>query len=449
MTAAATSMLLPPGPSAGPLAQTVALHRDPLGTLRRAQARHGDVFTIRLLTARPIVVVAAPEEIGPLLNADPGAARAGDARRQIVPFASPRSVFGGDGERHRAARGAVAGLFAPDEVDRRRAAIEAIGAEHAARWPRGRPFRLLPRMRTLVDDVFVRLVLGVSDDARARAITAALRRMLWTPGNPPVSLPGEGDGLLGVVATAAFERRQAPLARLLAAEIDERRRGPGGGAGTRTGTGAAHTGGDVIAAMARAEPDAPTDAMVEEVIALLLAAQEPPAAALTWLLDRITRAPDLAERFREPLAAGGERDPMRDAVVRESLRLRPAAIAALRRLTEPRHVAGHRLPAGVATMMPTPLLHRDARAFPEPDAFRPERWASGEAGHAAFMPFGGGSRRCLGEVLASAYIDCLIPAILGVVRLRPLWPEPERMVLRGTILVPHRSTPVVAGPARG
>ncbi|MEA2287775.1 MAG: cytochrome family [Solirubrobacteraceae bacterium] len=420
MTAAATSMLLPPGPSAGPLAQTVALHRDPLGTLRRAQTRHGDVFTIRLLTARPIVVVAAPEEIGPLLNADPGAAR-----------------------------GAVAGLFAPDEVDRRRAAIEAIGAEHAARWPRGRPFRLLPRMRTLVDDVFVRLVLGVSDDARARAITAALRRMLWTPGNPPVSLPGEGDGLLGVVATAAFERRQAPLARLLAAEIDERRRGPGGGAGTRTGTGAAHTGGDVIAAMARAEPDAPTDAMVEEVIALLLAAQEPPAAALTWLLDRITRAPDLAERFREPLAAGGERDPMRDAVVRESLRLRPAAIAALRRLTEPRHVAGHRLPAGVATMMPTPLLHRDARAFPEPDAFRPERWASGEAGHAAFMPFGGGSRRCLGEVLASAYIDCLIPAILGVVRLRPLWPEPERMVLRGTILVPHRSTPVVAGPARG
>jgi cytochrome P450 len=431
MTGRATGDGLPDGPSAGPLAQTVALHRDPLGTLRRARARHGDVFTIRLLTARPVVVVAAPEEIGPLLHADPGAARAGEARRQIVPFASPRSVFGGDGERQRAARRAVAGIFAPDAVDRRRAALAAIGAEHAERWPRGRPFGLLQRMRTLVDDVFVRLMLGVGDHTRARAITAALRRMLWTPGNPPLSLPGEGDGLLGVVATAAFERRRGPLARLLREEVEGRRRG---GA----------PGDDVIAALLRAEPEAPAEAIADEVITLLLAAQEPPAAALTWLLDRIARSPGLGERFAAPPAAGVDGEPMRDAVVRETLRLRPAAIAALRRLTEPREVVGRRLPSGVVTMLPAPLVHRDPRAFREPDAFRPERWLSGETAGAPFMPFGGGSRRCLGEYLAGAYIDSLVPAILGVLRLQPVSPAPERMVLRGTILVPHRSTPVVA-----
>jgi cytochrome P450 len=92
--------------------------------------------------------------------------------------------------------------------------------------------------------------------------------------------------------------------------------------------------------------------------------------------------------------------------------------------------------------VPIPLLHRDPRAFAQPDAFRPERWRDSAAA-GAFLPFGDGARRCLGEHLAGAYFDAIVPAILRRVRLRALWPRPERMVVRGTILVPHRSTPVV------
>jgi cytochrome P450 family 135 len=428
--------LLPSGPSSGPLTQTVALHRDPAAMLRRARARHGDVFTIRLLTARPIVVVAAPDAVGPLAHADPGAARAGDARRQIVPFASTRSVFGADGHRHRAARAAIAGQFAPGAVAARRDAIAAIAAEHARMWPRRRPVRLLLRMRNLVDDVFVRMMLGVTDPPRAAQIVAALRWMLWTPGNPPVSLPGPEDGVVGPAAAAVYRARKAPLRRLLAEEIDARRR-------------SATAEPDVLGAMARAEPDTPAAVLADDVIALLLAAQEPPSAGLTWLLDRLARAPELAEAFMDPRPSGdAARTPLQDAIVRETFRVRPPAIAMLRRLAEPRDVAGHRLPAGVVTMMPTPLLHRDPRAFPDPDAFRPERWTTGEAAEAAYLPFGSGSRRCLGETLAAAYVDCITPAVLGTVRLRPLLPAPERMVLRGTILVPHRSTPVLVQPRR-
>jgi cytochrome P450 len=90
-------------------------------------------------------------------------------------------------------------------------------------------------------------------------------------------------------------------------------------------------------------------------------------------------------------------------------------------------------------MAPIPLLQRDPRAYPEPDAFRPERWRSGAPPDGAYLPFGHGPRRCLGEHLARAYFDAIVPAILGTVRLRALWPRPERMVVRGTILVPHRS----------
>ena len=401
---------LPPGPDAGVLVQTVGLHRNPLGTLRRAQARFGDVFTLRLATARPIVVVAAPDAVGELVTSDPGWAHAGEARRRILPIASPRSAFGGDGETHRAARGRIAGALAPEALERHRASMVRLAEKHAEGWPRSRPVRMLPRVRSLVDDVFVRLVLGLRDDARAHAAVAALRRMLWTPGNPPLTLPGEGDGLAGRGGAALFERRKAPLAATLAEEVEARRRD-------------AEPGDDLIGALLRDEPDVPAEAIVDELLAVMMAAQEPPSIALTWLLGRGSEL------------QGGDHEP----VVRETLRLWPPAIASLRRLTAPREVAGHRLPAGVTVMVPIPLVHRDARAFPDPDGFRPARWTSGEASEAAYLPFGGGARRCVGEPLAGLYFDTLLPAILRRVRLRPVWPGGEKMVVRGTQLVPHRS----------
>ena len=410
---------LPPGPEHGVLAQTVALHRDPLGTLREAVDRYGPIFTLRLATARPIVVVTEPSEVARLVTADPGHAEAGSARRSILPMASPRSVFAGDGERHHAARRAVASLFAPEALNRHRDTLAAIAAHHVEDWPRSRPFRLLPRMRALIDDAFSRTLLGVADNRRRGALVAAIGRMLWTPGNPPLSVPGEGDGVVGAAGETLFEHRRAPVAGLLREEIAARR--------------ARGDAADVLGAMAQAQPSAASEALADEAIPLLMAGQEPPAAALTWLLDRLARSPSLAERF-----AAGYID---DAVVRETLRLHPAAIASLRRLVEPTEIAGCPLPAGVITMVPIPVLQRDPRAYPDPDSFDPVR-DPGSPQH--YLPFGGGARRCLGEALFGEYVRTIVPTVLRRIRLRPLWPREERMVLRATILVPHRGTPVRA-----
>jgi cytochrome P450 family 135 len=375
------------------------------------------------------VVVARIAEVDALLHADPHAARAGEARRQVVPMASPRSVFGSDGAQHQAARGRIAGRFARDAVDRGRPAMSAIATRHVDAWPRGRPFRLLPRTRALVDEVFVRLMLGVRDDDRARLIAAAVQRMLWTPGNPPLTIPGEGDGAVGALATRVFERRRAPLTRLLHQEIQARRA-------------TASTDDDVLGRLIATEPQLPPEAIVDELLALLMAAQEPAAAGLTWLLERIARTPELVASFTAPSRDSSSAD----AIVRETLRMRPPAIAALRRLTQARDVGDQRLPAGALVMVPIPLIHRDPQAFPRPDEFRPERWNMG-ASPTPFLPFGGGARRCLGELLADAYFRSLVPAILRDIELRAAWPGPERMVLRGTILVPHRSG-LVLGLAR-
>ena len=103
----------------------------------------------------------------------------------------------------------------------------------------------------------------------------------------------------------------------------------------------------------------------------------------------------------------------------------------------------HDLPADTNTMVPLPLIHRDPTFFERPDVFRPERWLGAHAPPPAYLPFGGGARRCLGEALARAEASTIVPIVLRSLRVKPLWPRRERMVLRGTVLVPHRSTPVL------
>ncbi|HEV2727065.1 MAG TPA: cytochrome P450 [Solirubrobacterales bacterium] len=409
----------PPGPTADVFSQTVAFHRDPLEFLRRQQGEFGDVFQIRLLTARPTFVVTDPGAVGALLEADPERAHAGEARRAVLPFASPRSVFGGDAGSHRAARARIAPALSPEAIDARRGEIAAIAERHAAGWPQGRPFRLLSRLRTLCDEIFVRLVLGVRDEEIATELTKAIGRTLRTPGNPPVTLPGKGDGLMGELGTALFERRKQPVAKALSRAVEARRADPSEEV-------------DVLGCAIAAGLG--TEEIVDELFSLLMAAQEPPSIALSWLLDRLSREPELAEEF-----VADPRSPSADAIVRETLRLHPPASGSLRRLLEPMRIEGRELPAGATVLAPTSLVHRDPRGFRDPDRFEPERWLADITPSWPFFPFGGGGRRCVGEPLAHAEIETVVPAVMRTLELTPVSPQPERMVQRATVLVPQRS----------
>jgi cytochrome P450 len=423
----------PPGPDAGVLAQTVAFHRDPLEFLRQQQEEFGDVFQIRLLTARPTFVVTEPEAVEELLGADPARAHAGEARRAVLPFASSRSVFGGDAEAHRAARARIATAFAPEVIDSRRGAITAIAERHAAEWPLGRPFRLLSRLRTLCDELFVRLVLGVRDEEIARELIEAVGRMLRTPGNPPVTLPGKGDGLVGELGQALFEQRQTPVVAALYRAVEARRaEAASDGSHSEDTDDSAEV--DVLGCMVTDSDELTTEQVVDELMSLLMAAQEPPSIALAWILDRLARDPELAETY-----LADPRSRRSDAIVREVLRLRPPASGSLRRLLEPMPVDGHELPAGATVLAPTSLVHRDPRGFRGPDRFDPERWLADITPSWPFFPFGGGARRCVGEALAHAEIETVVPAVLRTLRLTPVTEEPERMVQRATVLVPQRS----------
>jgi cytochrome P450 len=354
------------------------------------------VFTLRLPWKPPLVVVGDPQHHADRLGSDPGRARAGEARRTVLPLAGAGSPFGADGESHEDVRSRVVPWFAAARVDGWRDELAEMARTEARRWPADRELRLLPRMRTLTTSILVQLVLGIDDPVRARAVVAAIRHLLWTPGNPPLPVPGRDDGVVGRSVDVLFRRRLAWVRRALPDDLD---------------------------------------LDLDEWAVVFAAAQEPPAIALTNVVLEAAR-----DRTARARMVAGDHEWL-DRFTREVLRVRPPASGALRRLQEPMVLGDVELPAGTTVLASSLLLHRDPIAFPSPHVLDPERWV-GRAEALPYFPFGDGARRCLGEVLARAELATVVPAVFAVRDFR-VRPRPEPMSVRGTVLVPSRGGRVV------
>jgi cytochrome P450 family 135 len=180
----------------------------------------------------------------------------------------------------------------------------------------------------------------------------------------------------------------------------------------------------------------------DELVTLLVAGHETTATALAWALERLTRHPEALERLTEDTRAGSEE--YVEAVIRETLRLRPVLPFVGRKLTRPQTVAGYELPAGVRVAPSIHLIHRREELYPEPAAFRPERWLGVRPNPYKFLPFGGGVRRCLGASFAETEMRAVLAAIVANVRLRPARPAPEKIGRRVITLVPARGAEIIA-----
>ncbi|MFC3687232.1 cytochrome P450 [Aquipuribacter hungaricus] len=416
--------------------QGLAFHRDPYRFLLGATARHGDVVGVDLPVSGPAVVVAAPEDVERLTSVSASVARAGQGRRHVLGMVSPASVLGSDPPEHALLRGRVAPAFDPARVARLSEEVDRVVRQHLRAWPRDRPTRLVERCRVLADHVFALVMLGITDEVRGPALARAVRAMLATPGNPPLPPPSPDDGALGAVAQVLYDRRTAPVERLLLAEVAERRwglhRAP-------TDASALLDGQDVISCVLDEGPQGDR-ALLDQLVPLVVAGQEPPAMGLTWVLDRLAR-----EEGRAASLAGddpGAREG-RDRFVAEALRVRPPVHSLLRDLREPVEVSGTRLEAGTTVMLPMVLTHADPRTFTDPGTFRPERWGSLPEQPDGYRPFGAGAHRCIGEPLARLLLDRAVAAAAEEVRLVPLLPRTERMVVRATVTAPVHGAPVM------
>jgi cytochrome P450 len=436
-------MALPPGPRTPAALNIVRFARRPLEVLRGWHARYGDVFTVRMLGFGTGVYLADPGAIRELFTGDQSDLRAGEANSFMEPLLGPHSVLILDGPEHLRQRKLLLPPFQGSRVAGFREVIREVAEREIAGWRPGAQLVLRERMRALTFEVICRAVFGVTQPERVERMRAALVAVIDS--SPIFMIAGAARADLGPLSPGGrFARRLRAADVVLQEEIERRRHEPD-----------LDERADVLSLLLRARDEegrAMTAAELrDELFTMLGAGHETTATGLASAFELLLRNPTVLSRLREELAAGNG-DAYLDAVVKETLRLRPVIDAAERTLTVPRTVAGWDLPAGVKVYPGILLVHMREDLYPQAHAFRPERFLEDGAETYSWLPFGGGIRRCIGAALAQAEMAEVLRVVVGAVELRPRRDQPDPVVLRGITLAPKHGVEVevqrAASPVR-
>ena len=425
---------LPPGPRMPRALQTAIWTRQAQWFLGQSRRRFGPMFTLEIAYEGTWVVLADPELVKQVFTGDPKVFHAGEGNDILRPMLGANSLLVLDEAPHMSHRK----LLLPPLHGKRMAGYEETMREIAAReiesWPTGVPYRLRPRMQAMTLEIIIETVFGVHGGARLDELRAALREFLDMLTNPRFLVPILTIGPERLRSFPPFRRRVDRVRELIVGEIAGRRAAADLEARD-----------DILSLMvgARHEDGSPMgDAEIhDELLTLLVAGHETTATALSWAVERLIRHPDKLARLREEVIAGEEA--YLTATIQETLRLRPVIVGVLRRLTEAVEIGGRRLPAGVTVMPSIHLVHRDPTIYPEPDAFRPERFLETPPGTYTWIPFGGGVRRCIGAAFAQQEMAIVLRELVARRTIRPTDPAPERPFRRAITETPRHNAEVV------
>jgi cytochrome P450 family 135 len=420
---------LPPGPPAPRLAQMAEWITRPVAFASRHRDRYGEAFTVNI-EPRQWVMLGDPADVRTVFTAGPERTNAGEANEILRPTLGSHSLLLLDGEEHLRQRKLMLPAFHGERIDRYREIMRAATERAIAAWPAGEPFALRPHAQAITLEVIMRAVFGVEDAAAMARLGAPLRRLLDWAGEPGALLILATLGPNNrIVRRLLAERYVGPVDRELYALIAERRAAPD--LAERD---------DVLSMLllARDEDGEPMSdvELRDELLTLLVAGHETTATSLAWAVERLLRHPGGLQR----LAGDAE---YTDAVVKEILRLRPVVAIVLRKLLEPLTIAGDELPTGTIVAPCILLVHRREDVYPEPEAFRPERFLGKAPGTYSWIPFGGGVRRCLGAAFAQVEMQVVLRTLAESARLEPVG-EDESPRRRGVTLVPSRGALVRA-----
>jgi cytochrome P450 family 135 len=429
---------LPPGPPLPRLLQTLGFLTGTPRFLEACRRRYGDVVWFRTLFDPGFVMVFDPASVRDVFRAPPNQLRAGEANAPLSMVLGPRSVLVLDGAEHLRHRK----LMLPPFHGKRLAAHADVMRGAADRsidaWPVGREFALLPHMYVLTLDVIATAVFGIEEDARREELKRRIRTFLETAGSPlrVIMLLLSRGRVRDEAGARQFEERRAAMDELILDEIEQRRRAPD-----------LEERDDALSLLLLARDEEGvglTDAEVrDELVTLLVAGHETTAAGLAWTLDLVHRDPAVLERARAAVADGD--DVYLDAVVKESLRIRPV-VPGIGRVVreEPFEVGGYSIPPGVEINPSIRTMHRRADHFPRPDEFRPERFLGDDAPDTyTWIPFGGGTRRCLGASFAQLEMRVVLARVLERAELTPVGRRQEKVLRRGVTMVPRQGARMV------
>jgi cytochrome P450 family 135 len=425
---------LPPGPTAHRVLQTARWIARPAAFMDDCARRYGDMFTLRITNEGTWVFITHPDAVRQVFTGDPRLLHAGEANIVLLPVLGSHSVLLLDDDAHMAQRKLMLPSFHGERMRGYEQTMAEVAAREIERWPAGEPVPAWPTMQAITLEVIMRTVFGVRDTARLERLGEVLRGGLSWVTEPRRMAQLALLGPRRIAERGTLKAALQPTNELIYEEIRARR--DASDLAERD---------DVLSLLLQARHDdgaAMTDEELrDELMTLLVAGHETTATALAWALDALTHHPSVLERLRDEIDAGD--DGYLDAVVKETLRLRPVIALVLRRLVEPMEIGGRMLPAGVNVAPCIYLMHRRADVYDEPRAFRPERFLEKPPGTYTWFPFGGGVRRCLGASFAQFEMKVVLRELVSRLDIRAARPEPERRVRRAIVFAPHRGGEVV------
>ncbi len=424
--------MLPPGPRSPALFQITRWVVQPTQLLEDCQRQYGDVFSLRAPGGARFVIVAVPELVKQVLAADPDVLLAGVGNATLLePMLGRHSLLTLDGKEHLRQRRLLLPAFHGERMHAFETAMREITEESFESWPVGRPFALHPFMQSITLDVILRTVFGFADSHAHRELRAQLVEILEVATNPWLLFPG----MIGISPFRFPWLRITKLKRALDDSlyrlIAERRRDHAGGT-------------DVLAMMIEARDDAGnamTDVEIrDELITLLLAGHETTATSLAWTFERLLANPHTYGKLATELDEG--RDTYLDAVIRETLRVRPIVPLIGRHVARPFQLGRWLIPPGNRIAPSIYLSGRNPQAYPNPQRFEPERWIGVKPDPYTWLPFGGGIRRCIGMAFAQFEMRVVLQTVVPRARMRLAGGEAS-VVRRGITLAPSGGTQVV------
>lgn len=443
MSKAVDPSMLPPGPRSPAILQQIGTWTRPTAMLERNRAKYGKRYTARFPAQPPFVVLSDPSDIREVLTADPDVLHPGEGARILEPLVGPNSVILLDEDPHLEQRKLMLPAFHGERMRKLEGLMRELAERELSGWERGAEIELHPRLQRLTLEIVLRAVFGLERGARLDELRDLLTKVLAFTESPLSLLPSPPQWLEPLLSRVGpFARLLALLERtdtLVAELIDERRR-------DRSGDGA-----DVLSMLlaARHDDGSPMSAaeLRDELVTALVAGHETTASQLSWAFMHISRAPHVKRRLADEIDAGSDDDAYLTATIQEVMRRSPVLPNAEPRLVKKEvNLGGVRYPAGVVLVVNAYLVHHDPHIYPDPYAFRPERFLEAEGGAPpgtyTWLPFGGGRRRCLGASFAMLEMKVVLHTVLARCEVQPVG-APEFARRRSITISPARGTCLV------
>jgi cytochrome P450 len=425
----------PPGSKAPSLLQALRYARDPLGFLVELQRRYGDIFTLSFPFFGRLVYVADPALVKELFTGSPEQFHAGEANATVLePALGPNSVLTLDDAAHMQQRKLLLPPFHGERVRGYGELIRETTLKQMQTWPVGEPFALRPHTQRITLAVIMRAVFGVHDEqrlARFELLIDDFSKRVGLITTFPALRKNFGPGS----PWPRFLRSRAKLDEFIYEEIGLRRKEVEAGEEGHD---------DVLSLLLKARHDDGSpmsdEELRDELVTVLGAGHETTATGLAWAMERLLRTPRVLSKLRDSITAG--EDDYLDATVRETLRARPVIVDVARKLKAPTRIGGYELSKGSFVMAAIAALHYREDLFPNREEFRPERFLEGKADNYAWIPFGGGVRRCIGAAFAEYEMRVILREFVGRAELSAPNPKPEKVKVRNITLAPGRGTVV-------